>query len=127
MKSRPPNEFRLTDDQARRLKLPVELASTDGFGMNGMFLVPCGREMLRCVVSDGEGWEHVSVSTRTRCPTWEEMCFIKNLFWNEDECTIQYHPAKEDYVNNHPFCLHIFKPIGIEFPKPPSTLVGIKF
>jgi hypothetical protein len=37
---------------------------------NGAFRVPGG---LRVIASDGEGWDHVSVSLPDRCPTWEEM------------------------------------------------------
>ena len=66
------------------------------------------------VVSSGtgkhaEGWEHVSVSADGRCPTWDEMCWVKDLFWTEDECTMQLHPPKSDYVNCHPHCLHIME------------------
>ena len=35
---------------------------------------------LRVLFSDGLGWDHVSVSLADRCPTWAEMCFIKDLF-----------------------------------------------
>lgn len=71
-------------------------------------------------------WEHVSVSLPSRSPTWEEMCLIKNLFWGEDETVIQYHPPKSEYVNNHQYCLHLWKPIGKTIETPPSILVGIK-
>jgi hypothetical protein len=75
-------------------------------------------------------WEHVSVSVRvpgeTRCPTWEEMCEIKDMFWDKDETVIQYHPAEADYVNMHPHTLHLWKPIGVELPTPPSIMVGVK-
>ena len=26
----------------------------------------------------------------------------------------------------HPYCLHMWKPIGVEIPTPPSILVGIR-
>jgi hypothetical protein len=80
------------------------------------------------IASWGMGWEHVSVSIpqQQRCPIWSEMCYIKSLFWNDDETVIQYHPAKQDYVNFHPFVLHLWKPIGIELPKPPSIMIGPK-
>lgn len=55
-------------------------------------------------------WEHVSVALNQRNPNWEEMCFIKDLFWGEDEQCIQFHPRKKDYVNMHKHCLHIWKP-----------------
>ena len=57
------------------------------------------QQKLRIIASDGFGWEHVSVSRRDRCPTWEEMCQIKALFWDEDDCVIQYHPPRSEYVN----------------------------
>ena len=51
---------------------------------------------------------------------------MKEVFWNDDEVCMQLHPKKEEYVNNHPFCLHIWKPIKQEIPIPPSIMVGIR-
>jgi hypothetical protein len=82
--------------------------------------------MLRCCASDGYKWEHVSVSTHDRIPTWEEMCFIKDLFWDAEDTVIQFHPPKSEYVNQHPYTLHLWRPIGAEIPRPDSILVGIK-
>lgn len=73
-----------------------------------------------------EGWEHVSVSTTHRTPNWPEMCFVKDLFWREDECVIQYHPPKAVYVNVHQHCLHLWKPDHVVIPIPPMILVGPK-
>lgn len=85
---------------------------------------------LTCVAYNGamDGWEHVSVSVagKNRTPNWNEMCFVKNAFWDEDDTVIQFHPAKNDYVNMHPFCLHLFRPSNGEFPKPNSLVVGFK-
>lgn len=104
------------------------LASTDNAGNNGAFIIPSapGRFQLTIIASDGEDWEHVSVSTPVRCPTWEEMCFVKQLFWSDDDCVIQYHPPKSEYINQHPFCLHLWRKAGSEFETPPSYLVGYK-
>lgn len=102
-----------------------KFASTPADGMVGAFRV---KDML--IMSSGTdteyGWEHVSVSLPTRTPTWAEMCFVKDLFWREDEMAVQFHPRKADYVNHHPFCLHLWCPVGGEFPTPPSMLVGPK-
>lgn len=80
------------------------------------------------VISSGtdheHGWEHVSVSVRGRCPTWEEMQYVKELFWRDDECTLQLHPAKSQYVNFHPHCLHMWRPLTQDVPQPPMELVG---
>lgn len=71
-------------------------------------------------------WQHVSVSTKHRTPTWEEMAEIKKLFWGEDVTVVQYHPKKSEYVNNHPYCLHLWRNTKAEHELPPSLLVGIK-
>lgn len=82
--------------------------------------------MLFCIVSDGMGWEHVSVSLKTRMPTWTELQFVKDLFWEDEEAVIQIHPKKSQYVNNHAFVLHLWRPTEVEIPLPPSILVGLK-
>lgn len=94
-------------------------------GNNGAALVPgpCGRALF-CICSDGLGWEHVSVSLKNRCPNWEEMNFIKGLFWDEEDTVIQYHPPKSEYVNRHPYCLHLWRPVGVEIPRPDRVMVG---
>lgn len=67
-------------------------------------------------------WEHVSVSARTT-PTWDEMCWVKNLFWPADECVVQFHPAGKDYISDHDACLHLWRVIGVDFPLPPPEAV----
>jgi hypothetical protein len=54
------------------------------------------------------------------------MCWVKNLFWEEHEMCVQYHPPKSEYVNCHPHVLHLWKPINMTIPLPPSLLVGPK-
>lgn len=103
------------------------MASDSGYGNNGVFRVrtPDGVK-LQIIASDGLGWEHVSISPthEKRTPTWDEMCFVKNLFWEPEEVVVQYHPAESEYVNLHPYVLHLWKPIGVDLPAPPSILVG---
>lgn len=76
----------------------------------------------------GEPWEHASVSIpgTKRTPTWEEMCWVKNLFWEEEETVIQIHPPKSEYVNEHAYVLHLFRPLVTKIPLPPSRTVGRK-
>lgn len=74
------------------------------------FRVPFESRILRVNASIWDTWEHVSVSLHTRCPNWREMCFVKDLFWDEEEEVIQLHPKKSQYVNVHEFCLHMWKP-----------------
>lgn len=109
-----------------RLRTHKILGSDDSYGNNGMFIVPFGAMMLNCMASDGQGWEHVSVTIDggQQTPTWEIMCYVKDLFWDEDDCVIQYHPPKSVYVNNMKSCLHLWNPIGTEIPIPKPQLVG---
>lgn len=106
------------------------LASNTSYGNNGGFQIPASighkRASMFAIASDGEGWEHVSISTTHRPPTWGEMCFVKALFWDDEDCVIQFHPPRSDYVNNHPHCLHLWRPTEQQIPRPPSILVGIK-
>lgn len=99
----------------------------------GNFIIPSANERFKyhVIASSDMGWEHVSVSLITinelhqieRCPRWNEMCFIKNLFFNEDETVLQYHPAKKDYVNIHPYVLHLWRPLEQDIPKPPTIMM----
>jgi hypothetical protein len=73
--------------------------------------------------NEAEGWEHVSISTRHRTPNWGEMCFVKGLFWTDEECVIQYHPPASEHINHHPYCLHLWRPTELKIPMPPSLFV----
>jgi hypothetical protein len=103
-----------------------ELASDPADGHNGAFRLRLrhGQHAL-AIASDGEGWEHVSVSHESYTPTWEEMCEVKGMFWDPDDCVLQYHPPRSDYVNTHPFCLHLWRPTGQVVPRPDPNLVGL--
>lgn len=80
------------------------------------------------VFSYGGGWEHISMAPlkRSKMPTWDDMCRLKDMFFYEDEVVVQYHPAKKDYVNMIQNCLHLWKPIDETLPVPPSIFVGLK-
>lgn len=100
---------------------------------HGMFLIP-GRDakgrILKVMASSGSDeipWEHVSVSLadqQTKCPSWDEMCIVKDLFWDAEELVVQYHPPKSQYVNHHSACLHMWRHKTQEIPIPETYLVG---
>lgn len=58
---------------------------------------------------DEGGMEHVSVQLYKRIPTWDEMCEIKDIFWDEEEMVVQIHPKKSQYVNITD-ALHLWRP-----------------
>jgi len=90
-------------------------------GLRGILFLK--NKELRFIFSYDEGWEHASVSLANRCPTWDEMCFIKNFFWNPEDCVIQYHPPESQYKNVHNYCLHLWRPVNIEIPLPPKIFI----
>lgn len=121
-------------DRYRRKDAPFGYESNAGDTF-GFFIIPpretmTGRQ-LKCMAVDGDetGWEHVSVSLPDypkKCPSWDEMCCVKRLFWGDDETVIQFHPPASEYVNNHTGCLHLWRCVNQAMPIPPSILVGIK-
>jgi hypothetical protein len=96
----------------------------------GAFLIkhrPSGAE-LRVIASAGDKdmpWEHVSVSLPNRCPNWPEMAFVKDLFWLPTETVMQLHVPAAAHRNLHPYCLHLWRPIGQEIPRPPGEAVAV--
>lgn len=104
------------------------LASTDSDGFNGAFSFCVCNHRVNVIASDQEGWKHVSVTLlgSRKPPRWEIMCAVKDLFWEEHETAIQFHPPKSVYVNNHPGCLHLWSSTdGREFPLPNPLMVGL--
>ena len=91
------------------------LASTDEDGNNGVFMFGRWGLQVRCLASDGMGWEHVSVTIGKRgkpavkTPTWTQMCWVKSVFWDPEDVVVQFHPAEADYVDNHQHCLHLWR------------------
>jgi len=121
-------------EQGRITDIPY-LGSDASYGNNGAFnlFCPLTETWLNVIASDGAGWEHVSVTVANlskrrpkerRCPSWEEMQWIKEQFWRPDETVVQYHPAQSDYINCHPYCLHLWKPRFTALPLPPTFLIG---
>jgi hypothetical protein len=119
-------------EQYREKNHPM-LGSDHTYGNNGIFIIPHERIKnyeYRLQVSDGEGWEHVSVNVAerrkkaSRCPTWGEMSKVKSMLWDKDDCVVQFHPRESEYVNLHPFCLHLWRPTNHNIPTPPKEFVG---
>lgn len=110
------DKYRLSDEERR-------LYGANGDSGNGIFKVFVKGKSFRVIASNGGGWEHVSISRQNRCATWDEMCVIKDMFFDETECVVQYHPPKSNYVNVHPYCLHLWRPTTQEIPMPPMLYV----
>jgi hypothetical protein len=81
---------------------------------------------LLVLASYGFGWDHISVSLKHRCPNWPEMEHVKRMFFLDHETVMQLHVPTEEHINNHPYCLHLWRPHNVEIPRPPALMVGLK-
>lgn len=105
------------------------VVATAGFDGGAGWFTKGAMKGMTVIWSYAGGWEHVSIDGKNRTPTWDEMCELKDMFFEDNECCVQYHPAKSEYVNNVRYCLHIWKPIeqySGKLPVPPSLFVGLK-
>jgi hypothetical protein len=89
----------------------------------GVFVVPHRGTKLRVIAGNGDGWDHLSVSVKNRCPTWEEMEHIKRLFFEPHELAWEYHMPESDHISIHPYTLHIWRKHDFEMPTPPKIMV----
>lgn len=102
----------------------VSLQGDYGDEFNGAFRLKIKGEDYVVIAGCGEGWDHVSISSKHKIPSWTTMCILKDMFFEEDEVVMQLHPKKIDHVNLHPRCLHLWRPHNEEIPLPPKEMVG---
>lgn len=76
-------------------------------------LPDCGTCTLVISWNEGFKWNHVSVSPlkKTRIPTWDDMCKLKDWCFDPEEEAYQIHPKKSNYVNLMQNCLHLWQPV----------------
>jgi hypothetical protein len=100
-------------------------ASTEIDGFNGHFIVPLEGEMWMVRISDQLGWKHLSISNAQKkiLPNWTVMRRVKEAFFADEEWAVQFFPAKQDYVNDHDWVLHIWVPLNEPLPVPHACLV----
>lgn len=112
-----------------KLQILTKIENEEQIQIRAYYTDPVTRKRYWCKFTSALGWEHVAVSPqpqRGKTAEWDVMCKIKDIFWEEEECCIEYHPRKSQYVNNNETCLHIWKPLNIELPEPPTILLGFQ-
>lgn len=116
-----------TIEQIRLLpRLIITKVATDG-GHGWAELSSSKKPQQAAIIfSWGGGWDHVSVSFKNRIPTWDEMAEVKRMFFYPHETVIQFHPREEDYVNDHPYCLHLWRNQESNIELPPWWMTGLK-
>jgi hypothetical protein len=105
-----------------RVDHPSYVKAEEG-SIEGAFIIPYGNKRLKVISGCGEGWDHVSVSLRHRIPTWQEMNWIKNLFFEDEDCVVQFHPPKSEYINVGKNVLHLWRPWKCKYHLPPRWMM----
>lgn len=100
--------------------LTINMEGLDG----GCGVIRHGKLTGSVIWSFGGGWEHVSIApfNRKYTPSWDDMCYIKDMFFKPEEWAVQYHPAKSEYVNIVENRLHLWRPINEQLPTPPQYM-----
>src|SRR3990167_3092690 len=116
---KPFDEWRVTDERV------TSLYHSTGEATCGMFCVRCDPLVVLLVIaSSGGGGGHVSVSLPDRCPSWEEMRFVKRAFFRPDKWAVEYHPPMAENQSFHDYCLHLWRPQTGSLPLPPAGMVA---
>lgn len=56
---------------------------------------------------------------RTQLPGWSW-----RLCWYVADAVMELHPPRSTWVNNHQFCLYLWRPTRLVVPLPPQWMVG---
>lgn len=102
----PPNSWRTLQS----IEMPKGNVAACAWGHS---LIP-GLKVLRSISrmeNNAGSWIHVSVSLPTRLPSWIEIKKVHADFIG-DNIAIQVMPKHKDYVNVHPYCLHLWSPLS---------------
>lgn len=67
-----------------------------------MVIASCGE------YEDGKEWLHISFSRKSRIPSYDDLQRVKRDFIGEDKKAVFVLPERENYVNIHKNCLHLF-------------------
>lgn len=115
-----------TLDKYRKSDFERKFYGCNGDSGNGVFLVRIKGKRYLIIASNGGGWDHVSISANKEnyMPTWDVLCAVKQLFFEDEEEVVQFFPRKSEYVNIHEYCLHLWrKNTGGEIETPKTYMV----
>lgn len=126
------------DDKIRKLMdeltprvLPAGWALTEDFENAKVYRSASGLAVISEVAfypPDNRGaqpWLHVSTSRAERLPSWEDLREVKDLFCGRDRLALQVLPPEAEYVNAHPYVLHLWVALGPGRPVPDFRRGGL--
>lgn len=103
--------MRQIDEILKTRNLQIKAIDRNMPMLGGSYYDSISGKWLNFMFSIQMGWEHLSVSMPSKTPSWDQMCVMKDIFFEDEEECFEYHPKKSEYVNIHPHCLHIWRPV----------------
>lgn len=75
-----------------------------------LWLTQRGKHGLLSVIASVDGpYLHVSIARSNRYPTWDEILAVRAWGFPEDMEVVMVLARKEEYVNLHPNCFHLWE------------------
>lgn len=106
------NLVELTDETSIEIKNMLELdPQVENVKMYNM---DTGSKVIYCTEN---GKEHVSISNTKRLPRWDEIKYVRYKLMKPDIHVAQILPPREEYVNVHENCFHLWELDRNEFDK----------
>lgn len=107
--------------------LPYNWELFEKDGLEGRFWVVSKTTSViaSCLEYDDKNyWVHLSVARKTEMPSFELLKKIKE-FVIGDRWAVQVFPPSGEYVNIHPYCLHLYAPADENYrPLPDFRIMG---
>ncbi len=73
---------------------------------------------------EGMWWRHLSLSRQDRVPSYDDLTKVKSAFAGDHRAAVMVLPKKEEHINIHPNCLHLWWPVNEEhYPLPDFRLI----
>lgn len=104
-----------------RYRTPHPVTGELGDERNGLFIVKAMG--LKMICSVGMGWEHLSVSRSSRVPSYDDLVWCKNQFWDPEDCIMQLMVPASEHINVNNNTLHLWRPLNEKIPRPPWIMV----
>ena len=107
-----PNLTRIIDEIPHKIDPtpPGYRYEGDSFGASAFLNKGQGLLVLvsMSTMENGEKFLHVSVSRRSRLPSWDDLKRVKAAFIGEEREAVHVLPKASDYINLHPYCMHLW-------------------
>jgi hypothetical protein len=106
------NRIELAFDAVRPIVLPARYAVIDDYSNAARFIRDDGMTVISEVAEYmNRLWLHVSCAHATKLPSWEDLREVKQVFCGPKRLALSIMPSETEYVNVHPYCLHLWCPL----------------